>query len=105
MLQRSTQISGITIVHSVQNSDSGVASLRFPSHPRVFAYEAKGSSESLRCLSLRLAHYPFATRVAPSLLFGELRPSLIALRSEFFGRTLFSGRFAASLLAAECLRC
>ena len=79
MLQHPTQNSGITAVHSVQNSDSGVASLRFPSHPRVFAYEAKGSSESLRCLSLRPARYPFAARVTPSLLFGELRPSLIAL--------------------------
>ena len=80
MLQRPTQISGITAILPVQYSDSGAASLCFPSRPRVFAAQAKGIFKSLRGLFLRRAPRPFAVHAASSLTFGEPRPSLVTLR-------------------------
>ena len=44
ILQHPTQRSGITAVYPVQNSDSGAASLRVSSRPRVFATPHDGSA-------------------------------------------------------------
>jgi len=112
MLHHPTQISGITAVLPVQYSDSGAASLRFPSRPRVFAAQAKGIFKSLRGLFLRRAPRPFAVHPDPSLCTPPLRlPSgSHGLRSSLFakpfGRALFAfaGRFATPLLAAERLQ-
>ena len=67
MLQLPTQISGITAVHSVQNSDSGAASLRVSSRPRVFAASYEGAigiaspfAPSARAPSLRCGNCLFA---------------------------------------------
>ena len=88
-----TQLSGITAVHPVQNSDSGAAPLRVSSRLWSSLHRTTGPLDSSRRLPLLHARSP--TLRAPSLRsssggFEQLRPSSGRLHSEPLGSTLFA---------------
>ena len=73
MLQHSTQLSGITAVHPVQNSDSGAATLRVLSRLWVFAAPHDGAVGFASPSGSSARTLPHAAGAASSPHGGRLR--------------------------------